>query len=88
MNSAAVKMLGFESKADIEGRLQVSDFSPDIQPSGRPTLDISMELYGLMLQGQQGMAEYWHYDTQGNLFPVMVKVQVRRGFRVSTHLDG
>lgn len=35
-----------------------------------------MELFGLMAQGKPAIAEYWHYDAEGNLFPVLVKLQV------------
>lgn len=77
VNDAAVKMLKYRDKVDIQGKLTVADFSPEVQPCGRTTFDMSMEMYGQMLKGEPAIAEYWHVDKEGQLFPVLVKTQVR-----------
>ncbi|CAI5471438.1 unnamed protein product [Closterium sp. Yama58-4] len=74
-NEAAVRMLGHQSKAAICHKLSAAAFSPEVQPGGERTADKMIRFVEPLLRGEASIDEWWHYDTRGELFPVLVKVQ-------------
>ncbi|CAI7864906.1 unnamed protein product [Closterium sp. NIES-53] len=74
-NEAAVRMLGHQSKAAICHKLSAAAFSPEVQPGGERTADKMMRFVQPLLRGEASIDEWWHCDTKGELFPVLVKVQ-------------
>ncbi|CAI7759146.1 unnamed protein product [Closterium sp. NIES-54] len=86
-NEAAVRMLGHQSKAAICHKLSAAAFSPEVQPGGERTADKMMRFVQPLLRGEASIDEWWHCDTKGELFPVLVKVQEHPGEVVSVWHD-
>ena len=88
VNDAAVRMLKYASKSEIEGKARVVDFSPEVQPDGTPTMKVIEKMTEQMLKGEGAVQEVWHIDREGALFPVLVKAKVRgAGGGCGRHLE-
>lgn len=76
VNDAALKMLKYSHRSEIEGVGKVVKFSPEIQPDGTPTKALMQRMMEGIRRGETVTQEAWHYDKEGNLFPVLVKAKV------------
>ncbi len=67
-NSAAVTMLGYDSRESIIGK-SPNKFSPDIQPDGRLTNGLLMESLDLCNKYGKHKFEWWHQKKDNSLIP-------------------
>ena len=70
-NDATVEMLRASSKEQVL-RLTPPDFSPELQPDGRPSGDKAMELIGTALKNGFNRFEWMHKRLNGDPLPVSV----------------
>ncbi|GJP30090.1 hypothetical protein CLOM_g22303 [Closterium sp. NIES-68] len=74
-NEAAVKILKFNDKSEIAGKVDVASLTPEFQPDGTRSLDKLDEFRRPVFSGGSAIGEWWHYASDKSLIPVLVKVQ-------------
>lgn len=63
-NSKALEFLGMDHKANLVGLKLIRDFSPEYQPDGRRSIDVSKEVNECLMQSKDGYysATFQHQD--------------------------
>ncbi|CAI5475368.1 unnamed protein product [Closterium sp. Yama58-4] len=74
-NEAALRILKLNDMSEIVQKLTVPMVSPEFQPDGSRTIEKLQEFCQPLFAGETVTGEWWHYNAEGTLFPVLVKVQ-------------
>lgn len=67
-NSAAVNLLGYDSREEIIGKTPL-ELSPEIQPDGRPSIELIIENVDFCNKYGKHKFEWWHQKLDGTLIP-------------------
>ncbi len=70
-NLALVDLLGYDSKADILGKMQI-EISPEIQPNGEISEEKISKIYNYMEQNEKCKYEWWYKRIDDELIPVEI----------------
>lgn len=70
-NLALVDLLGYDSKADILGKMQI-EISPEIQPDGEISEEKISKIYNYMEQNEKCKYEWWYKRIDDELVPVEI----------------
>ncbi|GJP30089.1 hypothetical protein CLOM_g22302 [Closterium sp. NIES-68] len=74
-NDAALRILKLSDMSEIVHKLTVPMVSPEFQPDGSRTIDKLQKFCQPLFAGETVTGEWWHYNAEGTLFPVLVKLQ-------------
>ncbi|CAI7857318.1 unnamed protein product, partial [Closterium sp. NIES-53] len=74
-NEAALRILKLNNMSEIVQKLTVPMVSPEFQPDGSRTLEKLHKFCQPLFAGETVTGEWWHYNAEGTLFPVLVKIQ-------------
>lgn len=67
-NSAALTMLGYDSRESIIGKSPI-EFSPDIQPGGKTSTELIKENIDFCNKNGKHKFEWWHQKKDGTIIP-------------------
>lgn len=79
-NSKAVEQLGYDSKDEIVGKSPL-DFSPDLQPNGERSFDLSLQIQEMAYQNGYNLFEWVHLKKDGTpvYFEIMLTLIPHQG---------